>query len=173
MIFFSQIDSTLLSKWTVPPSPNFLCKLGLPGILLIFLSYPFLDHTNCSHYYWYDGSFKVPYFIMIIISPLASFSHLQWLMILLWNFRDSKYPRVSRTLHSILADFNNVGPDSSSDFQFLQSLSSQPFGTFQSAPLTVGIPDTLMFHNFFVLWPGLSICLAFFIYFIFSLLILP
>ena len=46
-------------------------------------------------------------------------------MFFLWSLSNSKYPNLSRTLLSILADFNSSvldGVDSSSNIQFIESL---------------------------------------------------
>ena len=83
-------------------------------------------------------------------------------MIFYWSLSDSKSPRVSRTLLSILADLNNaivclvsVRP--------LISNSSKTFTqeVVLSTPLASGITITFMFHSFLVPWQDLSFCLFF------------
>ena len=69
-----------------------------------------------------------------------------------WSLRDSKSPKVSRTLLSILAVLNNVvvwmvstrlsTSNSSSSF-------SNPLVMVPKAPITFGIIATYMFHSFF------------------------
>ena len=69
-----------------------------------------------------------------------------------WSLSDSKFPQVSRTLLSILAVLNNAviwmvstrPPTSKSSSPF-----SNPLDTVQSAPITIGIIVTCMFHSFF------------------------
>ena len=69
-----------------------------------------------------------------------------------WSLRDSKSPQVSRTLLSILADFNNAVVWMVSTCPLI-SKSSNPFinplVTVQRAPITIGINVTFMFHSFF------------------------
>ena len=65
---------------------------------------------------------------------------------------DSKFPQVSRTLHSILAVFNNAVVWMVST-QPPTSKSSRPFNnplvTVPKAPITIGIIVTYIFHSFF------------------------
>ena len=84
-----------------------------------------------------------------------------------WNLSDSKSHQFSRTFLSILADLNNAvvkivsarSTLSNSSSTFTKLLRIVP-----SAPITIGITLTFMFHGFFfVLWQGLST------YFFFSL----
>ena len=69
-----------------------------------------------------------------------------------WSLSDSKSPQVSRTLLGILANLNNavVCTDSA---RCLIIKSSSPFTnplvTAPSAPVTIGINVTFMFHSFF------------------------
>ena len=99
------------------------------------------------------------YFIYLL---LLLFSHQHWLVVFYWSLSDSKSPQVFRTL-SILADLNNavwmvlIFPLISN----FSSLSSKPFGTVPSAPITIGITVTLIFPQsqylsiffvFFYLW---------------------
>ena len=69
-----------------------------------------------------------------------------------WSLSDSKFPQVSRTLLSILADLDNAviwmvsnRPLISKSF----SLCINPLVTVPRAPITIGITVTFMFHNFF------------------------
>ena len=74
------------------------------------------------------------------------------LMVFHWSLSDSKSPQVSRTLLSILAVFNNdvvwvvstQPPTSKSSKPFNNSLVTVP-----TAPITIGIIVTFMFHSFF------------------------
>ena len=73
-------------------------------------------------------------------------------MVFHWNLSDSKSPQVSRTLLSILTVLNNAfiwmvstrPPTSKSSRPF-----NNPLVTVPSAPITIGIIFTIMFHSFF------------------------
>ena len=73
-------------------------------------------------------------------------------MVFHWSLSDSKSPRVSRTLLSILAVLNNAvvwmvstrPPTSKSSSPF-----SNPLVTVPNAPITKGIIVTCIFHSFF------------------------
>ena len=73
-------------------------------------------------------------------------------MVFHWRLSDSKSPRVSRTLLSILAVFNNAvvwmvstrSPTSKSSWPLNNTLV-----TVRKAPITIGIIVTFMFHSFF------------------------
>ena len=85
-------------------------------------------------------------------------------MVFRWSLSDSKFPPVSRTFLSILADPNTVViwmvlvRPSISNFSssFIKALEAV-----LSAPTTISITVTLMFYSFLVLWQGLSNCLSF------------
>ena len=72
-------------------------------------------------------------------------------MVFHWSLSDSKSPQVYRTLLSILAVLNNVvvwmvstrPPTSKPSSPF-----NNPLVTVQSAPITIGIIVTFMFHSF-------------------------
>ena len=90
--------------------------------------------------------------ITIIISFLASFSHQRLMTVFLWSLRDSKFPQVSKTLLSILANLNNsvvwmvsIHTPISNSYNPLSKL----LGTVPSAPITIGITITIMSHSFF------------------------
>ena len=108
------------------------------GLVNVFTS-SFLDHAQCSYYHWLSGSFiSFFYFqavVFVVVLVLVSFSHQHSLVVFHWSLSDIKYPQVSRTLLSILADLSHV------DWSTLLisnsiSLSSKPFRTFLSAPIT-------------------------------------
>ena len=73
-------------------------------------------------------------------------------MVFYWSFSDSKSPRASRTLLSILTVFNNAvvrmvftrPPTSKSSSPFNNSLVTVP-----KAPIIIGIIVTFMFHSLF------------------------
>ena len=80
-------------------------------------------------------------------------------MIFHWGLSDSKSPQVSRSLLSILADFNNAVVWIVSTHPLISKSSTpctKPLVTVPSAPITVGITVTLMFHRFFFLLQGLT-----------------
>ena len=86
-------------------------------------------------------------------------------MVFHWNFDDSKYPQVFRTLLSMLVDLYKTVIWMLSTC----SLIFNPLGIVPSAPTTIGITVTFMFHSFFsslVRFKNLSL---FLISFIFSL----
>ena len=81
-----------------------------------------------------------------------SFSHQCQLMAFHWSWSDSKSPRVSRTLLSILSVLNNTvvwmistRPPTSKSF----SPFNNPLVIVPKAPITIGIIVTFMFHSFF------------------------
>ena len=74
-------------------------------------------------------------------------------MIFPWSVGDSKSPQGCRTLFSILANLNNdvvwivlIRPPISNS----SSLLSNPLGSIPSAPITVGITVTFMFHSYLI-----------------------
>ena len=85
-------------------------------------------------------------------------------MVFSWKLSGSKSPQVSRTLLSILANLNNAVIWMVFARSLISNSSSpliKPFEIIQSAPITINITISLMFHNFFlVLWWGLSTCLS-------------
>ena len=83
-----------------------------------------------------------------------------------WRLSDSKFPQVSTTLLSILADFNAAVIWMISILLLITSSSNpipSPLMSVPSALTTIGITVTLMFYVFFVffsvLWQGPSILL--------------
>ena len=74
------------------------------------------------------------------------------LMVFHWSLSDSKSPQVSRTLLSILADLNNSVLLMVMARPLISNSSSpltKPLGTVTSAPITIGITATFMFHRFY------------------------
>ena len=107
-------------------------------------------------------------------SLLASFFYHRLLVVFHWVLRDCKSPKISRTLLSILADFNNAIiwfvsirspiPNSSSPL-------SKLLVTVPSTPNTICITDTLIFYSFLssqALSKYLSLFFFFSIFFIFT-----
>ena len=73
-------------------------------------------------------------------------------MIFHWSLTDSKSPQVSRTLLSIQAALSNAEVWMVSTCPLISEASSpitNPFGIIPSAPTTIGITVTFMFHSFF------------------------
>ena len=85
-------------------------------------------------------------FTSIIILLLWSYSHQCQLVVFHWNLSKSRSPQISRTLLSILADFESavvkIFPLIS-----LSLLLTRPLGTVPSATTTTGI--TVTFYKFF------------------------
>ena len=73
-------------------------------------------------------------------------------MVFHWSLRDNKFPQVSRTLLSIMADLNNAVVWIVSTRPLIFK-SSNPFTkllvTVPRAPTTIDITITFMFHSFF------------------------
>ena len=68
------------------------------------------------------------------------------------SLSDNKSPQVSRTLHSILADLNNVVVWMVSTRPLISKSSSpftNPLVSVSRTPITTGITVTFMFHSFF------------------------
>ena len=85
-----------------------------------------------------------------IILLLVSFSH--QLIVFHWSLSDSKSPQVSRTLFSILADFNNAAVGTVSTCPVISKSSSpciKSLVTVPRTPITIGIIVTFLFHSFF------------------------
>ena len=73
-------------------------------------------------------------------------------MVFHWSLSDSKIPQVSRTLLSILADFNHSLVWMVSTRPLISKSSSpciNPLVTVPSTPTTIDITVTFMFHSFF------------------------
>ena len=87
-----------------------------------------------------------------------------------WSLSDSKSPQVSRTLLSILADFNNAviwmvstRPPISESF----SPWNNHLVTVPRAPITFGITATFMFNSFFQFPSKLQVLILLFAFFLF------
>ena len=88
-------------------------------------------------------------------------------MVFHWSLSDSKPHRVSRTLLSILTDFNNAVIWMVSTRRLI-SKSSTPFNnplvTVPTVPITIGINVTFIFHSFFFNFLARSWYLSFFLF---------
>ena len=97
--------------------------------------------------------------IQLFFFPFLHFSHSNQRspMVFNRNLSDSKSPRVSKTLFTILADLNNsvVWMVSSRSHFFINPLVIGP-----SAPITIGITVTFMSYFFSIPWQGPSIFLS-------------
>ena len=85
-----------------------------------------------------------------------------------WRLNDSKSPRVSRTLHSILVDLNTCNLDrlySSSDFQFFQPFFQVFGGLLKVRQLLLVSPSSLYFTAFLELKQSPSSFLSYFVLF--------
>ena len=93
--------------------------------------------------------------VVIAIFLLASLSHQRQLMVFHWSLNESKSPRVSCILLSILADLNIAVVLMVSGRPSIYNASSPLWGIVPSALITIGITVTFNFHSFPVLWQGL------------------
>ena len=97
-------------------------------------------------------------------------------MVFHWNLSDNKSPQVSGDFHNILADLNNTVIWMMS-IRLLIFKSSSPFtkplSIVLSAPITIDITVTFVFHFFLVLCEILTTYLSFRFYFSFSFSGLP
>ena len=79
--FTSLIDNTLIKRIAIQQSAIIFISLGLGRLSILISSWPFLDHTQGSHYYCYSGSLKVFY-------SFSYFSRSLYLLILLYSLTD-------------------------------------------------------------------------------------
>ena len=125
------------------------------------------NKRDCEGVYPFD---KISAFqcqiIIIVMLLLVSFSYQCLLRVSHWSLNDSKSHQMFWTLLSILADLSIdvvwmvlARPPMSNSSSPL----TKPFGTVLSAPITIGITITFMFHSFFffVLWQCPNTCLSF------------
>ena len=78
LLFIPLLGDIFLSHWqeksTVTMCNFFVFLIGWDYKYLInVFIFPFLTHTQSSHYYWDDGSFKVPHFFQILFSGLCNY----------------------------------------------------------------------------------------------------
>ena len=76
-------------------------------------------------------------------------------MVFHWSLRGSKSPQVSGTPLSILADLNNAVVWVVSARPLISkscNIFTKPVGIVPSAPITIGITITFMFHSFLLLF---------------------
>ena len=93
--------------------------------------------------------------------PSYYFTHLR---VFHWSLSDCKFPQVSRTLLSILADLNNAVVWIVSSRPLISKSPSpctNPLVTVPNALIRIGITDTFIFLNFSILWQGPGIYLSF------------
>ena len=91
--------------------------------------------------------------LLLLSLLLGSFSHHLTLMIFHRSLSDSKSPKVSKTLFSILADLNNAVIWMVSTHPLISKSSSHfinPLVTVPRAPITIGINVFFVFYNFFI-----------------------
>ena len=128
--------STVSSMLASPLPPCFqdiyiVCQRCLWGIIIIIIS---------------SSS------ISIIILLLDSFSHQRLLIAFHRNLSDSKFPLVSRTLFSILADLNHTVAWMVSTRPIISKSSPpciNPLVTIPRAPIIIGNSITFIFRSFF------------------------
>ena len=146
--------------FTVPiPLPLFNCSSSFPKVLG--------DCSKLTNYNWYRHHTHIPLLSFLSwqgtsiclsssyyfhLFSFESFSHQRKLIVSHRSLSNYKFPQVSRTLLSILADLNNKV------FWMLSTrpiifMSSYPFidplVTASRPPIKIGIIFTFMFHRFF------------------------
>ena len=96
-------------------------------------------------------------------------------MVFHWSLSDSKSPRISRNLLSILANLNNDVVWMVSTGLLTSSKSSSSFNnlfvTVRKAPITIGIIATFLFHSFFQFLSKIEILILLFTFFQFYSLV--
>ena len=89
---------------------------------------------------------------LLLFYSLESFSYQCQLMVFHWSLSDNKSPQDSRTLLSILVNFNKAVVWMVSTCPLISKTSgpcTKPLVTVPRAPVTIGITVTFMFHSFF------------------------
>ena len=111
-----------------------------------------LDINKLYKIKWFQGNILIYLSIYLLFYSSESFLHQHQLMVFHWSLSDSKYPQVSETLLSILANLSSAVIWMVST-RVLISNSSSPFTnplvTILSILITVGITITFIFHSFF------------------------
>ena len=106
-----QVSRTLLSI-LADFNSAVIWMVSFLSLIIEFIDSLFLvlrDSSKCSNYDWYYCHFHViQLFQFSIIIIIINFSHQRELMFFHKSLSNSKSPQVSRTLLSILADFNNA-----------------------------------------------------------------
>ena len=96
--------------------------------------------------------FCLLFIIIILFCSFESFFKQHYQMVSHWSLSDSKFPHVSRTLLSILADLKNdivwMVPTRSLIFKSYSPW-TYPLVTAASVPITIGIMVIFMIHSFF------------------------
>ena len=121
----------------------------ISNIFLCSCSYKFYLLFSCFCLFFLSD---VPLHLLLLLLVLLSFPHHRVPMLSHWSLSDSKPPKVSRTLLSILADLN-IAVVWIVSSRPLNSKSSSPFinplVTVPREPITIGITITFMFRSFF------------------------
>ena len=102
--------------------------------------------------------------IIIITLLLPKFFSLIMLMVFYWSLCESEPLQVSRTLCSIVADFNKAAVWMVSFLSLISNSSSLFFKSSRTIPSTIiiiGITITFKFHNFFCSLARFKYCLSF------------
>ncbi len=98
------------------------------------------------------ASVKKKKILPLLFKSSETFSHHRYLVAFHWSLSDSKSPQVSRSLLGIQVDLNTVVVWMVSTRPLISkssSLGTNPLVTVPSAPVTIGIPVTFMFHRLF------------------------
>ena len=99
---------------------------------------------------------------------LEIFPHQHKMIVFHWSLSDSEPPKISRTLLNILTDLNNAVvwivsalPSIYNSFKPF----TKPYGIVSSAPITISITVTFIFHNFFWFYGKIKIFVSSFVFF--------
>ena len=87
--------------------------------------------------------------MLLLFHSFGSSSHQRYLMVCRWGLSDSKYPRVSKTLLSILNSGVVWMVSTCPPISKFSSLYTNPLVTVPSTPITSAITVTFVFHDFY------------------------
>ena len=104
---------------------------------------------HSAHELWQEDRFSKKK--SLLFYSFVNFSHQLYLTVFHWSLSDN-FPEISRTLLSIQADLKNAVVWIVSTCPLILTTSSSfinPLRIVPSAPITIGITVTLMFHCFY------------------------
>ena len=164
---------------TVPRSPITISTVPNPpitiGIVVTYMFHSFFNSLARSSYFsfflhsfsfilWSAGTAKSTILqVIIIINIIIIICPLLLVMVFYWSLSDSKYPQISRTQHSILADLKNAVVWMVSIRRPISNFSS--WRPFQAHHLQLASPILSCSTAFYlILWRGPSTSLLFFLW---------